>query len=793
MKRSLTVLLLTSFLFPVYGAHQKKVSRTALIPKKEYKPLTGYWRRIHATDEEKQESQAVLKEHADEYQAFKQDKQNYRDKLDLAAEIDKKQFLESKKSIYLQGFKNNDEPYTFMAQFDSSYYHGINLELLNGRNQSDYASFMQYTFDTGIYIHPHTHNLENETVEFKAMARMKGVAGNTGRYFQTDPKRTKIGWAIAEQENTHSTNRFSLWMRELWLKFYFNKDKKGYIVTGLFPYSLGHGIALGNGYSQLVGQPMPGHYSLYYVDQFKPGILISNTFNDDQALWDLYLGFGDNFKNTFKGTAEHSDAQNLDQTLNVSRGTDKKHYIVAGQIKAQPKLQNPDTDCLINPYFVLNYDNTQKVEFEHDAKSRLFTFGGCFEWQNGPLNISIEGAQNLGKQKVKHWDRNEHTLGAVTFNSHILWVDPNIVPIGNYPISLTDTPHLAEDQFTNAIGIPPSQGNEVALPPGTPDPAPDATYSQQFANGELFAVFPPTGLTPKPLVYKNSFSRFRNAYENSYRGWFIMGDIGYQFNKWRVGSSAGIFSGDDNPNDSSDYILATRRKITDSSGVAFAYKDYDKKYKGFVGTHEMFKSKSITPCFIHEAQKLNCPLVKCNSITTPQLTNLLFLGFGLKRHTVYNHKECLSNFNLVFYSQKKSGSKGVNQPYTDFVNLNHSDAQQADAAKKLDTYLGFELNASTHYKLTYDLDLSGKIAIFVPGKHYSTAEGKHLPFDKQLGLIGPQNTGVFTIGEQFNTTTLGKDTALFATVSLVYSFDSIFLKNTQKAYKSHKTLKTKEL
>ena len=777
MKQSLTIILLASLLTAFNHTHSN--------------PLKGYWRRVKATDEQKLASQKILQTKKDHKNARAKDKQDYLKQLSEAKEVDKKQFLENKESIWRQGLKNTTEPYTFIAKFDSRYYHGANLELLNGSNQSDSYSFMQYIFDTGIYIHPHLQNLEQETVEFKAIARMKGIAGDAGRYLQTKPQRTKIGWATTEYKTNTSINRFSLWMRELWLKYYFNEDKKSFIATGLFPYSVGHGIALGNGDTTLVGQPLPGQYTFDQIDQFRPGILISNTFANDQALWDLYLGFGTNYSTSFKRTAELSEAQSAERSSNVSRGTDKHNYILAGQIKAFLTTENPDTQCIVNPYFVFNYDNTQEVEFESDSESRLYTFGGCFEWENGPLNISIEGAQNLGHQKVRAWDRNEFNFAAVTWNSHLLFIDPNLVPDdGTYPNNLADANEskaTQENLYTHAIGIPVSPTKASVITPGA---VPNAAYSRQFTNGEIFEIHPATGLTPSPLIYKNSNSRFRNAYENSYRGWFIMGDIGYQFKEWRVGTSIGIISGDTSPNDSNNYILATRRFANDSSGNAFVYKDTNKKYKGFAGINEMFKSKSITPCFIHEAQKLNSPLVSSSSLTAPQLTNLLFLGVGFKNHSIYKNKERLADCNLIVYAQKKQTIKGTNMPYTEFIDLEYSADRQTDAKKSLDTFLGFECNASLNYKLTHDLDVSGKMAIFVPGKYYSTAEGKYLPFNKQSDLIVANNSGIFTTPEQFNIT-LGKDTAFFAIVSLTYNFDSLLLKNKQKAF-NPRTLEIKK-
>lgn len=791
MKQSLTALLTASLLLPVYAQAQ----RQALIPKKKNKPLTGYWRRVEATPEEKAASHAKIEAKAAEREAIRKEKNDYLEKLSIAKEVDKKIFLENQRNIWNKAQKDSTEPFTFLAHFDSSFYYGINLELLNGSNQCDAYAFTQYLFDTGVYIHPHLHNLEQETLEFKAIARMKGIAGDEGRFLETVESKTKIGWAVTEYSTSSSFNKFSFWMRELWLKYYFDQDKKGFFITGLFPYSIGHGISLG--YANEANTPFPGQYTFEHIDQFHPGVLVSNTFANDQASWELYLGIGDNNSTTFNKTAEFAKAQDTNRLFNVSRGIDSYHYILAGQIKALFATSNPDTKILANPYLMVDYDNTQKVEFPDDATSRLYTLGALFEWDSGPLRISFEGAQNMGHQNVKAWDRNELNFAALTWNSHLLMINPNIIGISTYPpivrattgqsfgvIDPTtaglDPAILNENNYTHAIGEPPAFSAG-----GSTD------YSRSLGNGTMFGIATSAGTAPTHLIYKNSNSRFRDAYKNSYRGWFLMGDVSYAFRNWTFGSTLGLISGDNAPNDSTNYILATRRFANDSNGNAFVYKDTNKKYKGFVGVNQMFKSKSISAQFIHEAQKLNYSLSNNSKMTSEQLTNLLFLGFGLKNHSVHQQKERLADMNFIFYAQKKSTTKGTNMPYTEFINLEYSAARQTDANKMLDTFLGFEFNASLTYNLTYDLAVSGQVGLFVPGGYYTSAEGKYVPFNTQTQLIVPDNTGIFTVPEQFKIT-LGNDTAFFATAGITYNFDSLFLKHKQRAFKPYKRTITKK-
>ena len=125
------------------------------------------------------------------------------------------------------------------------------------------------------------------------------------------------------------------WVRDLWFKYYFDAEKTSYFTAGFFPYSIGHGIALGNGYR--VGQPLSGNYTFEDVDQFRPGMLLSGAFNDNRCLCNLYFGTISTYSDNIFSTGAFSNAQNFEQQLDVTRGAFKSNYVVAGQFKCIPK------------------------------------------------------------------------------------------------------------------------------------------------------------------------------------------------------------------------------------------------------------------------------------------------------------------------------------------------------------------------------------------------------------------------------------------------------------------------
>jgi hypothetical protein len=680
---------------------------------------------------------------------------------------------EQEKQAFIEVKKNAEEPCTFVSQFDARHFFGNNLQLLNSKNSFDNYFFTQYTFDGGLYIHPHSHYGEKESVEFKVTGRVKGNAGNVSRYTQTQRKKSKVGWAITELDEQHATNKMMFWIRNLWIKYHFDKDKSTSFTAGLFPFSVGHGIALGN--ASVIGQPLPGNYTLQEVDQFRPGVLLSSKFYDNRMIYQLYLGTLATYSDNYLTTGEFSNAQNLEKTDEVSRGEFKGNYVFAGQLSCKP-YTSETTNTLCSSYLIFNHNNNEHVEFQNDSSSRLLTLGAFAELKNGSLEFSVEGARNFGSQKVKKWDRNTFTFGAKTFNTHLFFINPEEVTAATnpaYPSIGIVTGKITPTDYNNAIEGALNTNSIYTQAIGLTSPN---NFSRTFANGEIFGLPTPIGSTPATIVYKNSYSRFRKAYTNSYEGWFIVADANYQSDNRRFGGSLGIISGDNNPNDTQDFVLASRR----TSGLT--YKDINKDYKGFVGVQEMFTSKSIKPKFIHEAQKLNCPLTACDELTKPMLSNLMFFGLGLHNDSVINQKEFSVNTNIIAYVQHKKVNKGTNLSYADFQNITFSTAQQEDRLKKLDTFLGFELNVSTHYKIAHDLNFYCNAAVFIPGKYYSEATGKYIPIKNQIDFNRADNTGIQDVEEKFNIT-LSNDPALLISIGLTYNFDSLLVKKRNQLYK----------
>lgn len=227
----------------------------------------------------------------------------------------------------------------------------------------------------------------------------------------------------------------------------------------------------------------------------------------------------------------------------------------------------------------------------------------------------------------------------------------------------------------------------------------------------------------------------------------------------------GCASGDNNPNDSYEKIMITRL----TPGIA--YQDSNKTYKGFIGVQELFTAESLQSYFLFEARKLNRPLFSTNKLTTSSFSNLIFIGLNSNfLHTLQN-KNYQLKANVITFFQYKKTKKDYNYHLKDALNLSYSTAHTLDAQKKLDSYLGIELNALCEITPSEDIKLSCVCAFFIPGNYYNNAKGKYVPLALQIRYAGSDSTGIEDNPEKYNIR-LGNQTAFLLSASICVHFNS---------------------
>ena len=225
-------------------------------------------------------------------------------------------------------------------------------------------------------------------------------------------------------------------------------------------------------------------------------------------------------------------------------------------------------------------------------------------------------------------------------------------------------------------------------------------------------------------------------------------------------------SGADNPNDSNDKIMMTRL----TPGIT--YKDYSKKYKGFVGTEQLFEGKSINPLYFAQAQKMNRPLTQRSQLTTPEFTNQCFIGSTIQYALPHESNTFTAQATAVTYFQPTALKKGLSSTLWQEQSLNFTQQMLLDMNTPLPRFLGTELNLSGSYTIGSDLTFSLFGAIFFPGNFYKKATGKYIPLLLQAQLNTPNFSAPYFTSTAEAPPSLGSSTCFFISAALTCFFDS---------------------
>jgi hypothetical protein len=510
-------------------------------------------------------------------------------------------------------------------------------------------------------------------------------------------------------------------MREIWLKYDLAKSmglsfaNEHSLTIGIFPFQLGRGIALGDAYA--VGPDLLGFYTDAVVDQFAPAAKISGDCIKDVLTYDFYVAMLKNRATSLSETGEKILGQQYNKIDNPYRGFGVVNVLVAGRLNWTAFNNECYGKLHFEPYALYDHDPEEKVEFLADSNSKLATVGLAGEYEGSRWALGFDCAQNFGMQEVKGWDRNmiiqNNVNGAVTeVNS--------MVNVG----SATGSKALYVPKSSSQKIIDASRENEAL------------GVSKASENGQLIG-----NSTNQGALYNNKF-RFRDPYNNVYKGWMFVADASvYAFKKQLTFAlTAGATSGDDNPN--------------------FVHKDGD--YQGFVPLQCIYSGKRVKSAFLLGGQgRLNRPISAPEEGSIPTefgvnlsgFTNLVLLGSGItwKPHDVKKKYSVMTNF-LSYWNQF---------PYKkfDLTTLKDSNINAR-------TYLGSESNVFLNYDLLKDLKLYMVASAFFPGSYYADIRGKPLNAAQNAALQDLDFTG----DTEFPIPNIGTDTAYTVNIGLEFKF-----------------------
>lgn len=602
------------------------------------------------------------------------------------------------KAVNIHG-EYGDLELSFFGLFKPESFYGRNISLLNNNNEADKIWYMRHTIDFNTDLLYGRKTYDKEVAHFFFSIRNKSVWGNPGSVASTTDAETKIVNSTIKKHK-HMLPRHIFWMREGWLDVSLPdalglsfENKHGFML-GAFPFNLGRGIALGDAFA--VAPELLGFYTETIVDQYAFGAKLYGDIVADALTYDLYTAILQNKSSSLGETGEDIYSSALGRADCPERGFGHINFLVAGRLNWTVFDSEQYGSLNFEPYALYNNDPEQRVEFPADANSKLGTVGFAGEYEGPRFMLGFDWAQNLGRQNVLGWDRNQVTYAnnggyIVEVNNH---VNQNSATGANVPFIKRSSTQKVIDQSR--------ESEELGV-------------RQEGNNGKYIGS---ATLEGNPVDLYNGPRRFRDPYTNVYRGFMFVTDAAAWLYKkdLQLAVTAGISSGDENPNE-----------VT---------KDGD--YKGFIPMQELYSGKRVKSSFLLGGSgRVKRPLSTPTEIQAPSpfavnisgFTNLVFCGAGLQWKPQGVAKKFKVHPNVLAYWQE--------QPTRKFDLVTKSDSK--DLAR---TYLGTEANIFFDYFIFKDFRLYLVASAFFPGSFYTDIRGKPLDAAQKAELESTDISGI---------------------------------------------------
>lgn len=596
--------------------------------------------------------------------------------------------------------EHEDIKFRFSGLFKPESFYGNRLSLLNKNNKNDKIWYARHTLDMNFHFLYGMKTYEREVAEMLFTLRNRGVWGNPDTIMKTSTKETKDVNSVGGSHN-HAIPRHVFWMREAWLGFSINEalglgfTNDQTFTIGLFPFELGRGIALGAAYA--IGPEPLGFYTDYIVDQFAPGAKLSGGLISEKLSYDLYVAILENRSNSLSEVGKKIYGQAYERLAFPTRGFGKINFLAATRFIWTVFNTEKHGRFDFEPYALYNNAPEQKIEFLGDSSSKLGTIGVAAEYVQDKLEFGFDAAVNIGRQKVRGWDRNQ--INKINRNG----VDTEV----NSHVSVVTLAQPNNVIVQEVTFVPKSTAQKLI----------NGSVRDECENGKVIGT-----ATAVPadgnVILQNASDRFRNPYTNSYEGWMIVGDAGFWLHKkdLQLAFAAGVASGDDDPNNDT----------------------MDRNYKGFVGLQEIYSGKRVRSAFLAGGSgKVSRPLsipetdqaTSRFASTANGFNNLVFAGSGLIWDPKQRDKRIYVNPNIIAFWMQKGFKK--------FDALTGKEVPNSQASK----YLGTELALFFKYQMLEDLKFFAVGSVFFPGQHFTDVKGKPISSSQAKSLDSLDRTG----------------------------------------------------
>ena len=588
-----------------------------------------------------------------------------------------------------------DAAFTIGGKLREEYNFSRNAVFLNKSLPDEYGYFKN-TLELFVNSAWGKEKYGHNAIEFKTTLRHKSLWGDAGKTGITDDVAVKLkdGYTAT---HSHKTDRPLLWIKEAWLQASLSAligsgqvdaENMHAVRFGMFPFQLGRGIALGQGYG--TSKDFLVAYDSIN-DFYAPGILITGPIIQNKLFYDAYYAKYQEQGSSGKQTMSLVNKIRTDRLTAPWLGAGKDDELWALQIHWTALDDKKNAGELeFVPYVFYNEASARKIEFPADAKSCLGTVGLNTEYEVGGFKVSGEVAMNFGHELIYPIDRNQIILQKDSTTGNLQEVYSKVVKISD---------------SSKMLAI---SSNATTL-----------TNNTNKTNG---------GTLTSDTLYKNASDRFRPKYRDEYRGWMGVLDVAYQFveQKVKIAAAYGFASGDQNPHRD----------------------EYNGTYSGWIGLNEWYTGKEVTSIFILDSRVTKRPMTlragedaaeanQQEDLTDGSFCDLHYIGGSLTWIPTNVFKNPLIlNPNVLFFF------KDHTSPAYDLIN------DQASTTKKASSFLGMEWNLQSKYELMKDLYLSGVFAMFVPGSYYGDIKGAKLKDDLAtvLGATTSDDKAKFRVG-----------------------------------------------
>ncbi|MBL4588168.1 hypothetical protein JKY79_02380, partial [Candidatus Babeliales bacterium] len=192
----------------------------------------------------------------------------------------------------------------------NEYYFYRNAVLLNS-NLPDECGFFKTTADIFMQTHGGKKKYGHKAVEAFFNLRHKSEWGLFGKSTGTQKATSSVG-QVSTKKHSHSASKPLIWLKDAWVKLSLNAtfgcvgENIHFLKAGFFPFQLGRGISLGQGY----GTPKDFLGIYNQLNDFStPGILFTGSLMKKVLEYDLYYAKydekGQSFGQTFASTREN--------------------------------------------------------------------------------------------------------------------------------------------------------------------------------------------------------------------------------------------------------------------------------------------------------------------------------------------------------------------------------------------------------------------------------------------------------------------------------------------------------